>query len=461
VNTEGFRFNLVPRNVPLVKTEYRRICTQIPVPESIELLEKIAQYESSNVRDQLPVIWDHARDFQIFDRWGNCWIDFTSTIFVTNCGHGNPHVVAAIEDQVRSLTHAYSYSTEIRARFLEALINFTPAYLEKASLYSAGTEATERAIKLIRYFGMASSPSRKVIVAWEGNYHGKTMGAQMLSGQQNDKEWIGFHDPAIVHLPFPYPWVLDEFRGSGADLLHEHLELLALQGVNIDEIAGFVAESFQGWGALFYPTDYMQELRRWTKQRNVLLVFDEIQAGFGRCGTVFGYERYKVEPDLVCCGKGISGSLPLSAVLGRAELIDLDPAYTSTHGGHPVVCAAGLANIEEMVRLDLVSESRRKGEIMRSIFDSWQEKFGPRVGLISGSGLIYAVFIMAEDPLTGLDTDVLLCDRIVERSMEKGVFLIRTGRGSLKFGPPLTISDEALFEGLSAVEEAIKECLAE
>ncbi len=452
---ESYRFSLEPVDVPRVETAHRRIVTPIPVPESLEILDRISRYESSNVMDQLPVIWDRAEGHQIFDRWGNCWIDFSSTIFVTNCGHAHPHLVKTIQEASTKLLHAYSYPTEIRARYLEKLIAFTPPYLEKASLYSAGTEATERAIKLVRYYGMKSDPARRVIVAWDGNFHGKTMGAQMIGGQHEDKDWIGYHDPNMVHLPFPFPWEMETGDVSGAELFHRHLGLIEEKGVDLSAIVAFMAETFQGWGALFYPKDYIQALREWTRARDILLVFDEIQAGFGRCGKVFAYEHYDVEPDLVCCGKGISGSLPLSAVLARADIIDLDPAYTSTHGGHPLACAAGLANLEIFERENLVAESRRKHDIVHPEIARWRERCPGRIGRVYGQGLLFSIFITKQDEPDELDP--VFCDRIVERAMQKGVFNIRTGRGTIKVGPPLNIPDDALVEGLRVIEDSIAE----
>ncbi len=452
---EPYKFNLEPIAVPRVETRHRRIKTPIPVPESLAILRRIERFESSNVMDQLPVVWDRAKGHQVFDKWGNCWIDFTSTIFVANCGHGHPHLVKAIQEAAETLLHAYSYPTEIRARFLEKLIGATPDYLEKASLYSAGTEATERAVKLARYYGMKSEPRRKVIVAWDGNFHGKTMGAQMIGGQHKDKDWIGYLDPNMVHLPFPFPWVLEEKGVSGAELFAEHLEVLKQKGVDFANIVAFMAETFQGWGALFYPTDYIQAMREWSRKRDILLIFDEIQAGFGRCGAFFAYQHYGVEADMVCCGKGMSGSLPLSAVLGRGHIIDLDPAYTSTHGGHPLACAAGLANLEIFETENLVAESARKENLVRQEIERWKEKFPERIGQVYGKGLLFGVFVTTTEGTGELDPQ--FCDRIVERAMQKGVFTIRTGRGTLKFGPPLNIPDDALVEGLQVIGEAIAE----
>lgn len=452
-----FRFRLEPKKVPTVETKHRRIKTAIPAPGTKEIMERIAKCESSNAMDQLPVIWDHAKGHQVFDPWGNIWIDYSSTIFVANCGHAHPHLVAAIKAETEKLCHAYTYPTEIRARYLEKLIAFTPDYLNKASLFSTGTEASERAIKIARHYGMKSDPARRVIIGWDGNFHGKTMGAQMAGGYHQQKEWIGYHDPNMAHMPFPYPWVMESSNLSGEAMLEKHLDGLRAKGVEIDKIVAFLIESYQGWGGIFYPVEYIQALRKWTRERDILLIFDEIQAGFGRTGKLFAYEHYGVEADLVTCGKGVSGSVPLSLVLGRGELIDLDPAYTSSHGGHPIACAAGLANIEIFEMENLVAESARKGALVQAEIETWRQRMPHRIGRVLGSGLLWGIFLT--DAKGELDAD--FCQRVVERCLEKGVFHISTGRGTLKLGPPLNIPDDALVEGLSATGDAIAEIDAE
>jgi len=451
----NFNFNLNPRVVSIVKTKHRVINTQLPVPESITLIQEIRKYESSNAVEQLPVVWGSAKNHQIFDEWGNAWIDFTSSIFVTNSGHANNQVVKRINECMsKPLLHSYYYPTKIRAEFLSKLISMTPSYLEKAILLSVGTEATERAIKISRLHGGYISKGKNIIVGGEGNYHGKTLGAQMVGGQHNDKEWIGYVDPNMRHISFPFPWELDEFDGDGKDMFYNHLKRLEDEGVDLTKIAAFFVESFQGWGAIFYPVDYIKAMREWSVKNNALLVFDEIQAGFGRTGKFFAYEHYDVEPDLVICGKGISGSIPLSAVLGAAELIELDSAYTSTHGGNPLACAAGLGNLEAFEDERLVEESARKGRIMQDILLSWKDKYPSRIGNILGHGLLFAVFITKENS-EELDSD--LTNYICEKAMEKGVFSICTGRGTLKIGPPLSIPDDALIEGLKVYEECFDE----
>ena len=453
--SDEHKFSLDPINVPKIRTAYRQIVTEIPAPGTKEIMERISRVESSNALDQLPVIWDKAAGCQIYDPWGNCWIDLTSTIFVANCGHGHPHMVSALHEGIEKLLHSYSYPTEIRARYIERLIRSTPKNLDKLSLFSTGTEASERAIKLARYHGMRSETRRSVIVGWDGNYHGKTMGAQMAGGYHGQKEWIGYLDPNMHHLPFPYPWVMEESGLSGRELFAQHLSSLEKNGVELDLIAGFMVESFQGWGAIFYPEDYIKALREWTNQNDVLLIFDEIQSGFGRTGKLFAYEHYEVEADLVVCGKGISGSVPLSAVIGRGDVIDLDPAYTSTHGGHPLACVAGLANLEIFEKEKLVDEAARKEKLVRSHIQEWEELLPSRVGRVLGKGLVWGVFLEYPNSPDMLDT--LFCDKVIERCLQKGVFSIRTGRGTIKLGPPLNIPDDALSEALIVIGESLAE----
>ena len=206
----NFAFSQEPVLVPQVNSKYRRIKTEIPAPEAIPLLQKIKKYESSSMHGQMPIVWDRAEDFQVFDAWGNIWIDFTSTIFLANAGHGNKRVVKEIRNQLdKPLLHTYSYATEIRAQYLQYLIEATPQQFEKAFLISAGTESTEVALKLTRLRAEKINKRKPGIIGFEGNWHGRTLGAQMLSHAPDQKGWIGYLDPNIYHLAFPYPWIIE------------------------------------------------------------------------------------------------------------------------------------------------------------------------------------------------------------------------------------------------------------
>jgi 4-aminobutyrate aminotransferase / (S)-3-amino-2-methylpropionate transaminase / 5-aminovalerate transaminase len=461
----GYLFNMTPQNVPIVSTRFRKIATPIPVPESLAVFSDLDRYESRSMHGQLPILWDRAEDFQVFDAYGNCWLDFTSTIFVTNAGHANPHIVSSIKNITdQKLLHTYTFAHEVRSKFLKKLIEITPAQFQKAFLLSAGTEATECAVKLMRLHGQKISPKKLGIVSFRGAMHGRTMGAELLKGDPQQSAWIGFKDPNIHHLPFPYPWsARQQSSGNEYDWKKHFLEdinNLKNQGLNFDNIAGFIVESYLGWGAIFYPPEYIKALSEFAKEHNCLVTFDEIQGGFGRSGKLFVYQHYGVEPDLICLGKAISGSLPLSAVVGSQKIMDLPEfgSMSSTHSANPFCCAAGLANLEVIESENLVEESRRKGVILHHHLDKLKTKYSDRISYIFGKGLLAGIII--KDPQTG-EPDGRFASLVCERAMQKGLLLVHTGRESIKIGPPLTIPDDALMEGLDVLEESIRNVIEE
>lgn len=432
-----------PKEVPHVQTKYRRIQTKIPVPESLALFEELERYESRSMHGQLPVVWERAEDFQVFDKYGNCWIDFTSTIFLANTGHSNARIVEAIKEAAdRKLLHSYTFASDYRVRFLKKLIALTPPYLEKAFLLSAGTEAAECAIKLMRLYGQSVRPSKIKIISFQGNMHGRTMGAEMLKGDPTSSAWIGYKDPNIHHLTFPYPWNNAEFEKDMQQLLQKH-------AIDPEDICGFMVEPYQGWAGKLFEKEYIQKLAAFAKGHGALLTFDEIQGGFGRTGKLFVYEHYDTEPDLVCVGKALSGSLPLSGVLGRREIMDIPEAgsMSSTHSANPLCCAAGLANLEELETKNLVLEAERKGKLLHTRLQELKEKFPQHISYVFGKGLLAAL----------ITRDAELAARVCERAMRKGLLVIYTGKESVKIGPPLTIRDDALLEGVSVLEECFAE----
>jgi 4-aminobutyrate aminotransferase / (S)-3-amino-2-methylpropionate transaminase / 5-aminovalerate transaminase len=452
----SYKFSLAPKSVPLVRTKNRLINTSIPTLGTREIMERLDLSESRSMHGQLPLVWHHAEDFSIYDIAGNCWIDFTSTIFVANVGHSNPQVTKAIKDSLdQPIYSCYAYANETRANYLEKLIKFSGPPFEKAFLLSAGTEATEAALKLMRMYGQKKSKRRCGIICIEGNWHGRTQGAQMMSNNLEQKKWIGYEDADIHHIPFPYPWILNGRNPD--DFLKESLLNLISKGINLKkDICGFMLETFQGWGAVFYPKEYVQAIEEVCQDNNILLSFDEMQSGFGRTGKRFGFEHYGVTPDLICCGKGMGGGVPLSGVLGRAEIMDLPSIgnMSSTHSANPMVCAAGLAVINELEEKNLIEEADRKGKILFIKLAEIQNCFPKRISQILGKGLVAAVLF--KDPITN-EPDGLFTSRVAELCMQKGLLVVHTGRESIKIGPPLTISEDALIEGIDVFSETIKE----
>jgi len=457
----GFNFNHIPKDVPLINTKYRKITTKIPNPESVVMLERAYELESRSMHGQMPVVWDRADNFQVFDAQGNSWIDFTSTIFVANAGHGNPRIVEAVKKVLdKPLLHTYTYLSQERLDYLDLLIEKTPKQFEKVFMLSAGTEATECALKLMREQGIKKGKRRGVVVCIEGNWHGRTLGAQMMGWNPAQKTWIGYQDPNILHIPFPYPWdsvaMKDpkRFFKDGIEILCEEHGLDPKK-----DLCGFMLETFQGWGAVFYPPEFVQALSEFSKERDILVTFDEMQSGFGRTGELFGYMHYGVEPDLLCCGKGASSGFPLALVLGSAEVLDIPDigSMSSTHSANPIVCAAGKANLECLFDDGLIEASKELGVTFHEELEKIRCRFSEHLNWVEGRGLLAALIFKDVNgkPLASL------CDAIAELCMQSGLLVVHTGRESIKLAPPLSISKEAMLEGLSVLEQSIAASISE
>ena len=456
-----FNFAQKPVDVPNVKTIYRCIQTALPVPQSLEVFERLNRLESRSMHGQMPIVWDRAKDFQVYDKWGNCWIDFTSTIFVANAGHANRLIIQSLKDMLdKDLLHTYTYASDVRADFLQKLIEETPTEIEKAYLVSAGTEATEAALKLMRLYAQDKNKKRPGVIAFDGSYHGRTMGAAQISATQAQRKWMGYEDPNIFHLPFPYPWDEDgnPTDEDGNVRFEKDVDILRSQGIDLKEdIGGIIFESYIGWAAAFFPAKYVQAWAACAKENNFLISFDEIQSGFARTGPLFAYQHYNVKPDIICCGKGISSSLPLAAVLGRADILDLPDigSMSSTHSANPLSCAAGLANLQEIERLSLVEKSTSKGKILHGRLNEMRRKHPKEISNILGAGMLASLIFRNS---SNVNSASLLASHICEKAMRKGLLLVHTGRESIKIGPPLTIPEDALVEGLDVLDEILQEC---
>lgn len=446
-----------------IKTKYRSVMHSVQSPVSDEIISTLAQYEPRSMAGSGPVVWDRAEGFQVFDISGNCWIDFSSAIILANAGHAHEKICQAIKDQIdRKLLHNYCFPSEIRARLVRRLAELPPDYLDKVFLLTTGSEAVECAIKLTRMHGRSIQPEKIGIVSFSSSFHGRTLGSQMISGFPDQREWIVNLDPDMHQIPFPFcfqcPWGKSSYNRCGNECFHKGMVQLRDSGIGPDRIAGFITETFQGPTVAFMPVDYVQEMRRWADEHLALVTFDEIQAGFGRTGRMFGFEHYEIEPDMICCGKGITGSLPLSAVIGRAAILDL-PEHghmSSSHTGNPLCCAAALANIDVIESEDFVNRAATLGTILSKYLNNLQKKYPQHIGGFSGKGLAYAVYMVK--PGTR-NLDVELGNRVTDTAIQLGLFMLKTGRGSLKIVPPLCIPEGALIEGVSVISEAIESCI--
>ena len=450
-------FDLTPRKVPQVHTKYRDIVTEIPVPASLRILEKLHRYEPRSMGGQPPIVWDRAEGMQVYDRWGNRWLDWSSGVLVTNAGHNHPKIRQAIIDQAtHGLIHNYCFPSEARALLTEALAAVAPKELQKVFLLTTGAEVCECAVKLARTWGQQlAGPKKITIVSFINDFHGRTLGAQMIGGIPALKQWIVNIDPNMVQVPFP-----DGFRCP--DTSFELFEKsLAEQGVAAGDVAGVIAETYQGGNSSFAPAEYMQRLRAWCDKHRALLIFDEVQAGFGRTGRFWGFEHYGVVPELICCGKGITGGLPLSAVIGRADIMDIYPAgaMTSTHTGNPVCAASALANLRVIAEEGLVENAWKMGEILQPEVRRIGKRFPRHVGAVHGKGLVAALHMVKPG---GIEPDAALATDVVRTCIEKGLMLfapVGYCGASVKIAPPLITNEEALKEGISVLEEALTEVI--
>ncbi len=447
-------FDLTPKRVPRVETPYRRIVTELPAPQSLPILERLYKYEPVAMRGQPPIVWDHAEGFQVYDAYGNQWIDWSSGVLITNAGHGRREIIEAITKQAQSqLLTNYCFPSEIRSRLVEKLASILPEPLKKVFLLTTGSETVECAIKLCRSHGLkAGGRSKNVIVSFDKAFHGRTLGAQQAGGIPALKEWIGNLDPGFVQLEFP-----DGFRTT--DTSFEFFERsLAEKRIEPQHVAGVILETYQGGSAAFAPPAYMQSLRQWCTGRKALLVCDEVQAGFGRCGTLWGFEHYGIVPDVACFGKGISSSLPLAAVAGRPDVMDMHPSgsMTSTHTGNPVCCAAALASIDLVLNENLAGNAREVGAVLHEKLRELQTHYR-HIGNVDGKGLVAAMACVV--PGTK-EPDADLAWDVVRRAVEKGVLMftpVGFGGATVKIAPPLVITKEAILDSVSALAEAFAE----
>lgn len=455
----GKEFSITPREVARVETKYRRIVTALPHPDSVPTLEQLRHFEPQSMRGQPPLVWDRADDIFVFDKYGNRWLDWSSGVLVTNAGHGAKAIRDAIIEQTNSgLLHNYVFPSEERAALVEYLAGLAPRELQKIFLLTTGSEATECAIKLARAHGIKVGGKGKIgIVGYERGFHGRTLGSQQAGGMAGQKSWIVNEDPAILNAPFPDGyWQKDVSFGS-------FLATIEKRGLKPENIAGVMVESYQGVGPDFAPVDYVRQLAAWCKEHQVVLIFDEVQAGFGRTGKFWAFEHYGVTPDVICCGKGISSSLPLSAVIGREEVMDQFPpgSMTSTHTGNPVCCAAALANLKKIVGEDLAGNAARLGPVLLEGLKAIQRKHANLVGHITARGLVAGMQIVKPDTREPWHD---LAHRIVELCFEKGLLMfspVGAWGQTVKIAPPLTIPREALEEGIAVLAEAVDEAVGQ
>jgi 4-aminobutyrate aminotransferase-like enzyme len=444
-------FPLIPQRVSPVQTKWRTVITQIPVPQSLPILQDMRSGEPRSMGGQPPILWHHGKGAQIFDPYGNIFLDFSAGVLVTASGHGHPHIVKAIAGMAnRGLYHAYCFPTDVRAALVKKLKGLLPPPLSRVFLLTTGSEATECCLKLARTHGAKISKTKNIMVSFDNGFHGRTMGAQLMGGSAGLKGWLeGEGEGRFIQVPFP-----DGFRQKDVSF-KVFTDTLAKKGVNPDDVCGVIGETYQGANAALFPAQYAQELRKWCDQHKAALALDEIQAGFGRTGKLFGFQHLGIVPDLVACGKGISGGMPLSAVLGTEELMNLygPGEMTSTHSANTICSAAALANLEVIEQEGLIERAARLAPVLEEGARKIQTAAKGKITHMASTGLVAA--LQFTKPGTTIPNPEVAWTFTWE-AIKKGIMLfapVGISGSSIKINPPLVIEEEALLEGLAVLEE--------
>ncbi len=452
------KYNLVPVDVPKVNTKYREIRTQLPVPESLEIFKSLSESEPISMMGQPPIVWDKAEGFQVYDKWGNKWLDWSSGVVITNAGHGRKEISDALRKEIdRHLLTTYVFVHEKRAVLTKMLQDLSPDPANySVFILSTGSEATENCIKLAKTYAIEKyGPKKKFLVSFKNSFHGRTFGSQLAGGMDKLKTWIVDEGQTFIQVPFPDGYKNED---TSFDLF---LSTLKEKGVKPEEIAGVMTESFQGVGPDFMPVEYAQKLEVFCKDHDIVMIFDEVQSGFGRSGKMFAFEHYGITPDLIACGKGISSSLPISAVIGRKDIMDIygPGSMTSTHSASPLPVVAAIENLKIIQNENLVEKSAALGKILLAGIERIQKKYPDVLGCAHGRGLVGGIQVVKKGTK---EPDPAMAQKINEKCFHKGLLMfapVGIAGECVKIAPPLIISEEALKEGLLVLEEACDEIL--
>jgi 4-aminobutyrate aminotransferase/(S)-3-amino-2-methylpropionate transaminase len=411
------------------------------------------RYVPRGVTTAHPLVAERAQGAEMWDTEGRRYIDFVGGIGVMNVGHNHPRVMAAVRVQLERVTHTAFQVVmyESYLRLAERLCEVAPGDgPKKAIFFSTGAEAVENAVKIAR-----AATGRSAVISFTGGFHGRTLLALSLTGTVNPyKQDFGPYAAEVYQTPFPY-----EYRGWTSEAALAQLDELFVSVVAPNRVAAIIIEPVLGEGGFVpAPLGFLKALREITTRHGILLIADEIQTGFGRTGKFFAIEHSGVTPDLMTVAKSIAAGFPLSAVVGRAEVMDAPTpgGLGGTYGGNPIACAAGLAVLDVMRDERLPERAARIGSVVEERMRSWQAEH-ELVGDVRVVGAMAGMELVRDrKQKTPADTETA---RILTLAREQGLLLLRSGahHNVIRTLMPLTIPDDQLLEGLDILGTALAE----
>lgn len=430
---------------------------KIPGPKSDQLMRRRHEAVARGPFHCTQIFAKSAEGATVTDVDGNELIDFAAGIGVVNVGHCNPHVVDAVQKQVAELVHG-SFNVTPYERYIEVaekLNQLTPgSFKKKTFLANSGAEAVENAIKIARAY-----TNRPAIVAFEHGFHGRTYMAMTLTAKEKPyKTGFGPFNPEVYRAPFPdaYRWP-GGAEATSRECYQKFEELIAQIGAS--NVAAVIFEPILGEGGFLpFPKEFLSSLSAFCKRSGTVMIADEIQSGFGRTGTLFASEQLGLEPDLITTAKGLAAGMPLSAVTGRAEIMDapIEGGIGGTYGGNPVACAAALAVIELFERGDLLARAKRLGEKVESRLRGWQQRY-PVIGNVRGLGPMQAIELV-KNPTTK-EPNAEATKALMSYCNKNGLIIMTAGTygNVIRLLMPLVIEDGQLERGLAIMEQGLQE----
>jgi len=398
---------------------------------------------------------DRAEGSYIYTDDGRKFLDFTCGIGVTNTGHCHPKVVEAIREQAGSFIHAQANIVihKPMLQLIEELRKITPPSIDSYYFANSGAEALENAVKIARV-----ATGRQNVIVFSGSFHGRSSGTMALTTSKTVyRTGFGPLPSGVFVSPFPYAFRLKMTEAEASEYALEQLEHLLASQTAPKETAAILIESVLGEGGYVVPPkSFMKGLREICDRHKILLIFDEVQSGFGRTGKWFAFEHFEVEPDIITAAKGIASGMPLSGVFASTDLmLKLDVgSIGGTYGGNPVACAAGVATIRAMREENMLENASERGIQLMTGLRKYQEEYS-QIGDVRGKGLMVGTEFVVDGRA---DKAKQLVKNVIHSAEEQGLLLLSCGTydNTLRWIPPINVTAEQINEGLRIFGESLK-----